>query len=226
VVRPRRDDDGPALAELRRRLGLRDGPVVLYVGRLSAEKALHVLLEAAPAIAAAVPDVQVVLVGSAHGLRSPLPTRSRRELAGHPEWRARYVDHLRRLAARTPGAVHLVGPVRHGELPLVYALADAYVQPSFFEAFGMPVVEAAACGLPVVATVTGAPREILEDGATGCVVPVGDPEALGAAVVRVLTDRALAHRLGRAARERAVRDLTWERVAGRLASVVDPLLAR
>jgi glycosyltransferase involved in cell wall biosynthesis len=223
LFRPRREDDAPALAELRRRLGLHDGPVVLYVGRLSAEKGLHVLLEAAPAIGAAVPGTQVVLVGPAHGLRSPLPTRRRRELAAHPEWRTRYVDHLRRLAG---AGTHLVGPVRHGELPLLYALADAYVQPSFFDAFPLPVVEAAACALPVVATTAGAPTEILEDGTTGCIVPVGDPGALADAVVRVLADRPLASRLGCEARARVVRELTWERVADRLAAVVDPLLTR
>lgn len=209
---------------LRHELGLHDGPVILFVGRLSAEKGLHVLLEALPRIAAAAPTAQVVLVGPAHGLRSPLPTLERVELQGKLEWRARYVDHLRRLAAHAPLDVHFAGKISHESLPLVYALADVYVQPSVFEAFGLPVVEAMAAGVPVVVSSGGALPELVRPDGAGIVVPTGDAGALGDAVAAILGDRSLAVRLGAAGRARAVRDFSWETVADRLAAVYDDVL--
>lgn len=220
--RPRAAADA---APLRQRLGLDAGPVVLFVGRLSAEKALHVLLDALPQIAASVPDVQLVLAGPAHGLRSPLPTRERRELQAHPQWRARYSEELRRRAARVPGRVHFAGLIPQPELPLLYALADVYVQPSLFEAFGMPVVEAMASGVPVVVSDGGALPELVADGRDGVVVPAEDARALAAAVVGVVSDRRLAQRLGAAGREKVARELAWRSVADRLAAVYDGVLA-
>jgi len=208
---------------LRHRLGLGDGPVVLFVGRLSAEKGLHTLLEAMPAVRERIPGVQVVLVGEWAGLRSPLPTRRRRELREHPEWRTRYVDHLRRLAEPLGDAVHFPGPLPSATITLVYALADVYAQPSVFEAFGLPVVEAMASGLPVVASDGGALPELVADGETGYVVPSGDAPALAAALTRVLGDPALAARLGAAGRERAARSLGWDAVAERLLGIYGEL---
>ena len=204
------------VAALHRRLGLRDGPMVLFLGRISAEKGLHTLLEALPEVLEHAPGTQVVLAGPAAGLRSPLPTRERRELRGHPEWRARYIEHLRRLAEPLDGHVIFAGPLAFADLPLALALADVYVQPSVFEAFGLPVVEAMASGLPVVASDGGALPEQVEQGVTGYVVPAGDARELSAALVRVLADPGLAERLGRAGLERARRSLTWDMAAERL----------
>ena len=209
------------VAALHRRLGLRDGPMVLFLGRISAEKGLHTLLEALPEVLEHAPGTQVVLAGPAAGLRSPLPTRERRELRGHPEWRARYIEHLRRLAEPLDGHVIFAGPLAFADLPLALALADVYVQPSVFEAFGLPVVEAMASGLPVVASDGGALPEQVEQGVTGYVVPAGDARELAAALVRVLADPGLAERLGRAGLERARRSLTWDMAAERLLEIYE-----
>lgn len=207
------------LAALRRRLGLDGGPVVLFVGRLSAEKGLHTLLEAFPAVLARFPDAQLVLAGGSAGLRSPLPTRERRELLGHPEWRARYGEHLRRLAEPFGDRVRFPGSLAAAEVPLAFALADVYVQPSVLEAFGLPVVEAMAAALPVVASDGGALPELVVDGRTGFVVPAGAGEALGEAIVRVLDDPALAAGLGDAGRARAEREFGWDAAASRLLEI-------
>jgi len=211
--------------ELRRRLGLGDGPVALFVGRISAEKSLHTLFEALPAVRERVPGAQVLIVGKRAGLRSPLPTRERRELLGHPEWRARYVDHLERLAEPLGESVRFAGPLAYADVPLAYALADVYVQPSVFEAYGLPVVEAMASGLPVVVSDGGALPELVDDGETGYVVPSGDARSLAEALVSVLSDRALAARLGRAGRERAARSMSWDTVADRLFALYAELAA-
>ena len=216
---------GTEVEALRRRLGLGPGPVVLFLGRISPEKGLHVLVEALPRLLERVPDAQVVFCGAFAGLRSPLPSRERRELAGHPrEWRAYYPQQLRRLAAPYGGQVVFPGPITPAELPLVYALADVYVQPSLFEAFGLPVAEAMASGLPVVGSDAGGIPEQIEDGVTGYLVPYGDSAALAGALTRVLCDPSLGAAFGRAGRERVRRLATWDLAAEQLAAVFRELL--
>lgn len=216
---------GAEVEALRRRLGLGPGPVVLFLGRISPEKGLHVLLEALPRLLERVPDVQLVFCGAFAGLRSPLPSRERRELAGHPpEWRAYYPQLLERLAAPYGGRAIFPGPIAAAERPLVYALADVYVQPSLFEAFGLPVAEAMASGLPVVGSDAGGIPEQIEDGVTGYLVPYGDSAALADALARLLCDPPLGAALGRAGRERVRRLATWDLAAEQLADVFRELL--
>ena len=85
------------------------------------------------------------------------------------------------------------------------------VVPSLYEGFSLPAVELMACGTPLVATSAGALPEVVGDAAL--VVPPGDPEALAAAVGRLLDDPELAARLGAAGRERVVERFTWRAVA-------------
>lgn len=102
------------------------------------------------------------------------------------------------------GRVLLLGYVR--DLVPFLAALDLYVSPSRAEAFGLATVEAMACGAPVVATATDGAREIVSDGETGRVVPVGDTDALARAIAELLDDeptrRRLAERGGAHARER------------------------
>lgn len=101
------------------------------------------------------------------------------------------------------GAVELLGFVE--DVDRLLAESEAFVLPSRRpEPFGLALVEAMASGLPCVATAAGGPRDIVEDGVTGLLVPPGDPVALAAALQRLRTEPDLATRLGAAAR-RAVR---------------------
>ena len=84
------------------------------------------------------------------------------------------------------GRVRLLGRV--DELAPFLAALDVYVSASRAEAFGLALVEAMACGVPVVATATDGSRDIIEDGTTGRLVPIGAPEALADALVALLND--------------------------------------
>ena len=106
-----------------------------------------------------------------------------------------------RLRALADGRVRFLGPLDRDELPAVYAAADAFVLPSRSEPWGMVLNEAAAAGLPLVATEgAGAAHDLVEDGVNGFRVPVDDEEALATALRRLAEDEAF--RLAAGARSR------------------------
>ncbi|HEY6193569.1 MAG TPA: glycosyltransferase [Candidatus Eisenbacteria bacterium] len=173
------DRSRPAAGLLRERYG---DPHLLFVGRLRYYKGLHVLLDAMPAI-----EAPLVIVGNG------------------PMDRA-----LRAQAARLglDDRVHFVGPVSDDVLLDHLAAAGIGLLPSSTptEAFGLALVEYMAAGLPVVCTELGTGTSFVnQHGETGLVVRANDPGALADAVNRLLADRALRERMGRAGRER-VRD--------------------
>ena len=143
----------------------------LYAGRLDPEKGLDVLLRAF----ARVPG-ELVVAGSG------------------PE--------EARLRALADGRVRFLGPLDRDELVPVYRDADAFVLPSRSEPWGMVLNEAAAAGLPLVATDgVGAAHDLVEDGGNGFRVPVGDEDALAAALTRLAEDESFRLAAGRRSRE-------------------------
>lgn len=116
--------------------------------------------------------------------------------------------------------VRLAGEVDESTLAACYDDADVFVLPTFYEGYGMAVAEALAHGLPVISSATGAIAELLAGGA-GLLVPPGDPQALAAALLRVLDPDARA-RLALGARQARDRLPTWEDAAGKMASVLRP----
>jgi glycosyltransferase involved in cell wall biosynthesis len=92
-----------------------------------------------------------------------------------------------------------LGAVPPETLPEIYAAADLKVWPALGEAYGMALLEAEATGVPVVAGRTGGVPDIVEDGRTGLLTPVGDVDAFAAAVASLLDDEARRHRMAAAA---------------------------
>ena len=109
------------------------------------------------------------------------------------------------------------GRVDDGVLLSLYRQASAVVVPSTHEGFGLPVLEAMACGTPVVCAATGALPEV--GGDVALYTPAGDPNALAAALRTLLGDSDNATRRGRAGRERA-RSFTWDVAAQRMLAVL------
>lgn len=116
-----------------------------------------------------------------------------------------------------PEAVELRGHLED-MVPFYHSL-DALVLPSLAEGFGLVAAEAGACGVPVVATRASSLPEIIDDGATGLLVPPGDARALAMALDRVLSDDELAARLGAAARIRVEQRFGRDACLGRLLSL-------
>jgi len=113
-------------------------------------------------------------------------------------------------------AVRFVSGVSEPDLVELFGSAEVAVVPSLYEGFSLPAIETLACATPLVATTAGALPEVVgPDGVTALHVPPGDPEALAAAIGRVLDDPELAARLGAAGRARVVELYTWRAVAER-----------
>ncbi|AOR34630.1 glycosyl transferase family 1 [Streptomyces fodineus] len=112
------------------------------------------------------------------------------------------------------GAVDFVKGISDGELVDLIRSAEVACVPSLYEGFSLPAAEAMATGTPLVATTGGAIPEVAgRDGETCLAVPPGDAGALAAGLGRLLGDRELRVRLGRAGRERVLRHFTWARAA-------------
>ena len=191
---------------------------LLNVGRVSPEKGIHVLLEAFERVAARHPQARLDVVGpNSHvapldfvvGVSEDPAVRGLAAFYGEP-----YLARLERsLPASLRGRVRFTGAVPHSELAEAYGQADLLVNASLWEAFPMPILEAMASGLPVVATRVGGTQESVEEGQTGLTVPSDDPAALAEALDRVLSDKALRLRMGAEGRRRAQRLFSWDKVA-------------
>ena len=182
-------------ADLRDRFGLAGKRVILTVARLVDWKGHDLVLAALPAVLRQVPGTHYLIAGDGP-----------------------YRQDLERLtvALGLQDCVTFAGFVPDAELPALYAAADLFVQPSreaggntAIEGFGITLVEAGACGLPVIGGRTGGTGEAIADGDTGVLVDPYDPDALAAAMVRLLQDDAYARRLGEQARARAVHEFAW-----------------
>ena len=162
-------------------LGLPNGPLLLYVGRLTPIKGLETLLEALTFL-----RVRPLLLVIGGDQDEPLN--------GH-------VAHLRTLVSTlgVADSVRFLGAQPQQRLRLYYAASEATVMPSYYESFGMVALEAMACASPVIASNVGGLTTTVRDGVTGFLVPDGDPAALAEAIGRVLGDGDLRWRLGREA---------------------------
>ena len=181
----------PATRErVRRQYGLTDR-VILYVGTIEPRKNLPRLIEAfAERTARRELDHQLVCVGP-YG------------------WKSRGLDELIARAGVTD-AVKFTGYVPFADLPALYSLAEMFVYPSMYEGFGLPVVEAMACGVPVVTGGTGAVAEV--GGSAAEQVERLDPLALGDAMVVLAHDPARRARMSAAGLARA-QMFSWDRAA-------------
>ena len=112
------------------------------------------------------------------------------------------------------GAVQFRSGLDEDQIAELYAQSEVAVVPSLYEGFSLPAVEAMASGVALLATRGGAlPDVVGADGEAGVLVDSGDPEALRAALVRLLDDELLRHRLGAAGRRRAIERFSWEATA-------------
>jgi glycosyltransferase involved in cell wall biosynthesis len=122
--------------------------------------------------------------------------------------------------------VQWAGAVPHADVPAWLQRLDVYVAASRHESFGVAVVEAMACGVPVVVSDAGGLPEVVVAGESGLVVPRDDPAALAAALQNLIDDAPLRQRLGQAGRARAKAEYAWPDCVSRMLACQDAVIAR
>lgn len=189
--------DVPAHVEaaVRRRRPTERAPQVLFLGNLYESKGPGVLVDACTRMAAEGITFELVLAGDA-------PDR-------------RFLSRLEDQIGRSPVASHvrLTGPLSREEAWGALLDADVFCFPTYYEGESLPlvVIEAMACGLPVVASDWRSIDQLVDHGHTGILVPPRDPAALAAQLGELVTDGTRARALGRAGRERYEQTFTVER---------------
>jgi glycosyltransferase involved in cell wall biosynthesis len=164
------------------------------------KKGYEVLVEAVPEVVRRHPDARFLWVGGdVDGLEAEISARLR--------------------ALDVAERVQMVG--RRGDIPRQLSAMDLFVLPSTYEGLGIVLAEAMASALPVVASDVGGIPEVVVDGETGLLVPVGDSGALGRAICELLSDPQRAGVFGRAGLERAERNFGVDRMVEAYAEVFD-----
>lgn len=190
---------------VRARLGWSDRPVILTVGRLQRRKGQDTMIRALRAVRDLVPDVLYAIVG-----------------AGEEHRRLVELAHEQGLAS----AVSFLGEVTDRQLVECYQQCDLFVLPNReidgdIEGFGMVLLEAQACGRPVIAGRSGGTAEAMRDGISGRLVACEEPDALAAAVGELLADEALRREMGDRGRDWVTREFDWEVVCRKAADILE-----
>lgn len=187
----------------RQRLGWNDRPVVLTVARLQRRKGHDIMILAMADIRKVFPNVLYVIAGNGEE-RTTLQSLARQH--------------------GVAGNVQFMGEVDERTLVECYQQCDLFALPNRqiaedFEGFGMVLLEAQACGKPVLAGASGGTSETMNSPHTGRTVPCERPEALAAAVIDLLSDSDRLAQMGKAARAWAVERFDWS-VVGRQAEMM------
>lgn len=184
-----------------------DGPVLLYVGRFTDVKRIPLVIEAHR--------------DAREHFERPAPLVL---LGGYPgEWEGEHpADTIERLGARD---VFLAGWRGHEDLPDGLNAADVVVLPSVREQFGQVLIEAMACGLPVIAADAHGPAHIVDHGQTGWLVKPDDASGLGTALVEAVNDPDRRRRKGRLAYEESRGRYAWPALAEGVAAIYEDVIA-
>jgi glycosyltransferase involved in cell wall biosynthesis len=162
------------------RLKVRQPWRLLYVGRVSIEKNLPLLVDAFRKLCLTRNDVALVIAGDGP-----------------------YLDEMRRQLSTVPA--YFLGYQNDQQLAWLYASADLLVFPSRTDTLGQVVMEAQACGLPVLVSNEGGPKELMDPGITGMIIPSSDPKAWCQTMDDLLSDEPRRMRMGRNAIARMAR---------------------
>ena len=193
-------------SEARSALGLpEDRPIVLFAGYLRPRKGVQHLIEAVPKLVREY-NALFVLLGEG-GMRHELEEKLRKY-------------HLE-------GDVMLKGTIPHDQMPFYENAMDVLILPSLAEGRPNVVLEAMACGKPVVATSVSGIPELVQDGKTGILIPPSDVEAIKDALSRILTDSELGRRMGREGKKAIVEmNLSWGNYAKNMIRIYEEVDGR
>ena len=189
----------------RRQIGWSNRTVVLTVGRLQKRKGHDMMIRALPEIVEALPDVLFAIIGDGAERKSLEQLARENHVEGH---------------------VQFLGEVSDDDMIRCYQQCDLFALPNRqvgedIEGFGMVLLEAQACGRPVLAGASGGTRETMIPGETGIVTPCDTPEQVAEAVTRLLLAPDELQKMGQAARPWAVNNFDWTALTRQAATLFD-----
>jgi glycosyltransferase involved in cell wall biosynthesis len=185
--------------------GLEGKRLLVFVGRLIPRKNLDFLLDVFIDVSNQRSDAYLVIIGEGE-LRPALQYKVKQVGLNHKILFTGFVSEMEKIQWLNA--------------------ADIFVSASSMEGFGLNVVEAMACGKPVIVSNAGSLPEIVEQGKTGFVVPLGDKKGFVNAILQVMEDRTLQAFLGESARKRVQHHFSWEQSAKKVLSIYEELVAR
>jgi len=175
---------------------------LLFLANLLRDKGIYTLLAAFPRVKAAIPSCQLDIAGSGpelSGVRQAVAAMSCRS------------------------SITLLGAIARQDVPDVMRTCNVYCLPTYHEAFGMTVLEAMACGKPVVTTDTGGVRYLVDEQG-GRRVPVGDADGLATALIEILGCPALQRTMGLHNRARAIAEYDWDVIIDQLERIYEQVV--
>jgi glycosyltransferase involved in cell wall biosynthesis len=190
--------DAERLAAVRAKYNIGPDPFILGIGTIQPRKNYKRLIQAFATLHTAHPTLHLVIVGGKGWLYDDI------------------FAEVKRLGLE--GCVLFPGFVDDDDLPALYSAADALAFPSIYEGFGLPILEAMACGTPVVTSITSSLPELAGDAAL--LVEPTDVDAIATALFRLLQESDLRHKLVAAGFEQA-RKFTWEKAAAQLLEIYE-----
>lgn len=202
---------------------------LLYVGRVSPEKGVHILLKAFEKVVQQFPKVHLNIVG-------PLTTLAKEHVVtlgdddpkvadlisfytADPDTgkQLTYFEQLQKLISpELAQHITFIGAIPHEKLNTYYRNADIFINPALREPFGMPIPEAMAGSLPIIGSRVGGIPELILNEKTGFLVESGDATELAGALLRLLNNDHLRTAMGEASYQRAVDLFSWDRIAEKL----------
>jgi glycosyltransferase involved in cell wall biosynthesis len=196
----------PRRGELRARWAIGDAPVILFMGRLHFGKGLDLLVPAFQAVRQAIPDAQLVIAGP--------------ENDGYGKKVRAWVSER-----GLDPAVHFVGPLHGSDVVQAYVDSDVLALPSYSESFGMAVVEAMACALPVVISDRVNIHDEISKSGAGLVTRCDSDDVAGA-LLSLLSDPERRRSMGHDGRRRVEERYSWPDVVKALTTEYELVLAR
>lgn len=177
-------------------------PKILFVGRFEPRKGLKYLLQALPLVKREIPDILLIVVGAG--------------VLGYA-----YQEHI---AKEVKENIHFAGVIREEEKPRYYASCDVFCAPSIgYESFGIVLLEAMACGKPIVASDILGYRTLITDGQEGFLAQPKCPEEIADRLIRILKNPELAKKMAENGYRKSL-NYSWERVSAQVEDYYGELL--
>jgi glycosyltransferase involved in cell wall biosynthesis len=214
-----------------KKLGLEDKKVILFVGRITPEKGVDVLIKAMKLVLKLEQNCILLIIGSL-GLNPPSPiwlnNNCDSKLDQFEYLKSNYKiyeNYLKNLSFGLEDKIKFLGSKSHyEELATYYSLCDIFVHPSVWnEPFGMILTEAMYCECPVISTCTGGIPEIVVNGETGLLVKPNDPQGLADAILQLIKNETLRKEMGRKAKERVKNKFSWENTSQAFLNILNEI---